>query len=546
MMDSPISEGLMNAMQIYQNSQQMNIAQQELQQKQKQLEVTKDKDAFHDLTAKLAVTDMPEEYYQAYAPKYNSLAQKYGYGQIPASVFADKGNEGKNFRKALATISEEMQRGMDVQPMIHAVASKYGGVQGMEAGVAKAQEQLDVMKRKSEYGLAPTPSNLPLADSLDLNGNPNIREGTVQPGGNQTPPPLTDYQKWMRDEYIKTGIRQKPQEQTLSQYEGEKAREAGMTFEGIQKLKERTSSAQHVETVYLPIGEDQYQYMSVDKVAGTTKPVLKDGKPVILSEKQVLIAEGKKAQSLINPFENKFMGELGTSEAKRLSGLRQTADDAVKSKQIIAEGLTLVDKGIYSGSAANIKLSFDKWLQQAGINIGGEKAANTEAFAGMMGLQVGKVIKAFGTGTGLSDADREYAQKIAGGEIKLTEQSIRKLLDINDRLATFAISEYNSQSERAKQSLQEKDYFKPVVIPTKKQPPPSGATSATEAQTSSPGLKNIMTELSPKDEDAIREDFGLRVNRYIEEGKSQDDAVAKANEDFGIVQQGGKLYRKKK
>ena len=245
-----------------------------------------------------------------------------------------------------------------------------------------------------------------------------------------------------------------------------KARSTGyVPYVAVLHGESNKQFAPQVESTYVPVGRDQYQFMSVDRVRGTTKPILRDGRPIILTEKEVLIAEGKKAQSLINPYETKFMGELGESEAKRLSALRTAAEDAISSKQIISEGLALVKQGIYTGPAANIKKNFNKWLQETGINIGGQKAANTEAFAGIMGLQVGKIIKAFGSGTGLSDADREYAQKVAGGEITLTEDSIRKLLDINDRLADFTIFEYNSQAERAKQNLENKDYFKAIEAP---------------------------------------------------------------------------------
>jgi hypothetical protein len=140
------------------------------------------------------------------------------------------------------------------------------------------------------------------------------------------------------------------------------------------------------------VGDDQFQYMSVDKVTSKTKPILKDGKPVVLTEKQVLIAEGKKAQSLINPYETRFLSELGESEGKRLTELKKSALDSVQSKRVIAEGRRLLEQGIYAGSAANVRKSLDKWLQEGNIFIGGRKAANTEAYASMMGLQVGKII----------------------------------------------------------------------------------------------------------------------------------------------------------
>lgn len=232
-------------------------------------------------------------------------------------------------------------------------------------------------------------------------------------------------------------------------------------FPGVEKPEGKTSA----ETSYIPAGEDKFQYMSVPKGGGEAVPVLRDGKPVFLSEKQVLIAEGKKAQSLINPYETKFLSKLGDSEGARITELKAKATDSVASKQIIAEARVLLDQGIYAGTAANIRKNFDKILQEGDIFIGGRKAANTEAYASMMGLQVGKIIKQFGAGTGLSDADREYAEKIVGGRVTLTEDAIRRLLDINDRLADFTISEYNSQAARAKRDIEEKDYLRPIEVP---------------------------------------------------------------------------------
>jgi hypothetical protein len=228
--------------------------------------------------------------------------------------------------------------------------------------------------------------------------------------------------------------------------------------------REKPSAKTAGETSYIPTDDGKYQYMVVDKASGETKPVLRNGKPVILTEKQVLISEGKKAQSLINPYENKFMSELGKSEATRMTKLKETAQDSVASLSMIKEARNLINQGIYTGSAANIRKNLDKWLQETGVYIGGRKAANTEAYASMMGLQVGKIIKNFGSGTGLSDADREYAEKIVGGRVTLTQDAIERLLDINERLAKFNITEYNDQIERAKRATETKDYLQPIPI----------------------------------------------------------------------------------
>ena len=246
--------------------------------------------------------------------------------------------------------------------------------------------------------------------------------------------------------------------------------------------KSKTSST----TKYIPIGDNKFQLSTIG-ADGEVEPITRDGKPVTLTEKQVLIAEGKKAQSLINPYETKFLSKLGDSEGARITELKVKAVDSVASKKIITEARTLLDQGIYTGTAANIRKNFDKLLQEGNIFIGGRKAANTEAYASMMGLQVGKIIKQFGAGTGLSDADREYAEKIVGGRVTLTEDAIRRLLDINERLADFTISEYNSQAARAREDIEKQDYLRPIEV----------GEAAPTKEVSAPESQNLVTVVNP-------------------------------------------------
>ena len=68
-----------------------------------------------------------------------------------------------------------------------------------------------------------------------------------------------------------------------------------------------------------------------------------------------------------------------------------------------------------------------------------------------LGQRIATTVKdaASSVGTGLSDADREYAEKIAGGKVSLTKDSIKKLLDINRRISIFHVTDYNRRAEQA-------------------------------------------------------------------------------------------------
>lgn len=121
-----------------------------------------------------------------------------------------------------------------------------------------------------------------------------------------------------------------------------------------------------------------------------------------------------------------------------------------------------LNSGMFTGAFADKKLGVAKVARMLGFNRFDDDIKNTEAFASMMGNETAQVIKAFGSGTGLSDADREYAQKIAGGEIKLDEKSIRELLRIRRKYLLRGMNDY----QRKVQSMTERhgDSFFPWDI----------------------------------------------------------------------------------
>lgn len=145
--------------------------------------------------------------------------------------------------------------------------------------------------------------------------------------------------------------------------------------------------------------------------------------------------------------DNKFLGKLGEHAAESFTKSRENAVLSANTIGNIYDARKQLDAGIYAGTGATYKLAIDKMLQTAGINIGGETASNTETFAGATGKLVGKIIKDFGSGTGLSDADRDYAERIAGGKITLNEQSMRKLLDIAENAQRVQMKMHNKTAK---------------------------------------------------------------------------------------------------
>ena len=68
-------------------------------------------------------------------------------------------------------------------------------------------------------------------------------------------------------------------------------------------------------------------------------------------------------------------------------------------------------------------------INEAGVD---KLIARTQTYQAVVGQLVGQIIKLFGAGTGLSDADRIYAEQMAGGDIELQEDALAAILQYHD------------------------------------------------------------------------------------------------------------------
>jgi hypothetical protein len=170
--------------------------------------------------------------------------------------------------------------------------------------------------------------------------------------------------------------------------------------------------------------------------------------------------------------EGAFATGLGAGQAKAVLESKTGAQDAAEILRTNQVGRDLLKSGAITGTGADFFVGFNNALKQAGIDFGyADAAANSQAYAAAMGANVGRIVKQFGAGTGLSDADREYAAQIAGGKIALTDTALRRILDINDRAANRVIDLHNKNVSGIKTNIP-LTVEKPAFTP----PPPSGAS----------------------------------------------------------------------
>ena len=141
---------------------------------------------------------------------------------------------------------------------------------------------------------------------------------------------------------------------------------------------------------------------------------------------------------------------LVDTELKTYGEVHTKATDAQRLLELNYVSQDMLDKGLISGKMGEFSLQTRKLLGAMGLSSDemDSMVGNTEAFFAFRGRAVAEIIKAFGAGTGLSDKDREYAAKIAGGEITLEPQSIQNLLELERKYASMAIAKNNSVVDR--------------------------------------------------------------------------------------------------
>lgn len=152
--------------------------------------------------------------------------------------------------------------------------------------------------------------------------------------------------------------------------------------------------------------------------------------------------------------EKAFETELGKEQAGDLIKGRTAARDAASIIDTVKTGRDIMKSGMITGAGADFLVNLNQGLKTAGIDAGyADAAANSQAFTANMAGNVGKLIKQFGAGTGLSDADREFAKDMAGGRISLDAKAINKILDINERAARNVITRHNKDVKGIKTNI---------------------------------------------------------------------------------------------
>jgi hypothetical protein len=144
---------------------------------------------------------------------------------------------------------------------------------------------------------------------------------------------------------------------------------------------------------------------------------------------------------------------LTKSTIPRLEKSQDKATSSIEDIDAIHRSRIELDQpgGVITGAWASDRLKLAKIGNYLGIP-NTDKITNTEAFSAAVGKRVAAMVKAFGSGTAISDGDRRFAEKMAGGGIELNETSMRRILDIGEQADRAIIDRHNEFADKAVKS----------------------------------------------------------------------------------------------
>jgi len=140
--------------------------------------------------------------------------------------------------------------------------------------------------------------------------------------------------------------------------------------------------------------------------------------------------------------------EINTEFAGKLPDRRQEAMKTVGSLESLRNSRNLLrDQEIFTGRGAEFKGMLVNFLANNGFIDRDSPLAKKEQLTGAYFANMAKLtaenIKNFGAGTGLSDKDLEFANKMSGGDQTMDRESIEKLLNLNELYMRKGLEKYN-------------------------------------------------------------------------------------------------------
>jgi hypothetical protein len=177
--------------------------------------------------------------------------------------------------------------------------------------------------------------------------------------------------------------------------------------------------------------------------------------------------------------EKKFGEAFATQVAQEDVKLRESAMAAPGQLDTIQQTRNLLDQGkVFTGRFANEKLALAAAGQALGVTGAdtNEVVANTERlFANRAKATLDNVRNSgLGAGQGFTDRDREFLEKAVLGNISFTAESLKRQLEIEEKVARGSVTKWNNRFKQLPKSTVEATGITPVDITQRPTQPQTG------------------------------------------------------------------------
>jgi len=219
------------------------------------------------------------------------------------------------------------------------------------------------------------------------------------------------------------------------------------------------------------------------KLAGPVKEaaqLLGINKPLEQWSAQELAAVNQKATELKkaagttvnipNFAEKTFAGNLAEDQSKKFAILQTNAEKAPDVLANVAESKKILNSGkFFSGSPANVQLEMAKVADALGL--GGTdtktKATNTQTLITNAASSTLDSIagSGLGAGQGFTDKDLKFLQEAKSFRIDMTDDNIRRVINLQERAARAAVNRYNERLRTLPQQSIQQMGLTPITLP---------------------------------------------------------------------------------
>ena len=181
-----------------------------------------------------------------------------------------------------------------------------------------------------------------------------------------------------------------------------------------------------------------------------------------------LVRKAPQVQEVIDKGQEVGSKAMAEANVTNFVELNTKAQDARNMIELIDRQTGRLEGGMPTGLAANMELNLRRFGELIGLPYD-PAVTNAETFISEAGKIVADQIKDFGSGTGLSDADREYAKLIAAADITTQQEALFSLLKIRRNAMIKTVENFNKVRTATAKRVGEQNMtsFPSITMPEK-------------------------------------------------------------------------------